>query len=507
MTNRYDAVVIGSGFGGSVTANKLANAGVKVAILERGPWRDTIPTRSMGIENTAPFPAGWKAVTNALRSVHFSSFKKTWLTNKKGLFEFYVGGGVSVACSSSVGGGSHVYTALHGRPPDPDYWETISEHTSGDALEPHYKEFLKKMNSRLPRPKDAIPNTITDNYKNDGILGEDKHTNPLTMGLLFPKVPGQPKRVVNKQGVVRFESEYGNDGLLGSFKGSKTTVDIAYLMECLDKGLSIYDLHEAVAVYRIGEDGARSASGARYRVDCIDHKTGKRTFLITDNVFFGAGTFNTLKLLFNSADASKGINPIENLGKGFSGNADSISYWARNDPDKNFMDGTPCHGPLTMKGDPDTPQFISVGLSFVEDLPLPKWMKRRMQRDLFLIGFGADDANGSFYFKDGKLRSAYDKLENPVMSKIEQCFRDVEKYYMKSVYRLPINATVHPLGGARVGDDPAFGVVNGTGEIFGNAGLYVVDAAVFPKSLGVPPSMPIAAWSGHVSETFLKENG
>ena len=45
----YDVVIIGSGFGGSISANRLALAGLKVLVLERGPWRDSLPVRAMGI--------------------------------------------------------------------------------------------------------------------------------------------------------------------------------------------------------------------------------------------------------------------------------------------------------------------------------------------------------------------------------------------------------------------------------------------------------------------------
>jgi cholesterol oxidase len=45
----YDVVIIGSGFGGSISANRLALAGLKVLVLKRGPGRDSLPVRAMGI--------------------------------------------------------------------------------------------------------------------------------------------------------------------------------------------------------------------------------------------------------------------------------------------------------------------------------------------------------------------------------------------------------------------------------------------------------------------------
>jgi cholesterol oxidase len=61
-----DVVIVGSGFAGSISADRLASAGLKALVLERGPWRDSLPVRSIGIERRAPFPYGLKAITHLL---------------------------------------------------------------------------------------------------------------------------------------------------------------------------------------------------------------------------------------------------------------------------------------------------------------------------------------------------------------------------------------------------------------------------------------------------------
>ena len=53
-----DVVVIGSGFGGAVVASRLTDAGIAVTLLERGPWRDTVATRSAGISPSNPCRSG-----------------------------------------------------------------------------------------------------------------------------------------------------------------------------------------------------------------------------------------------------------------------------------------------------------------------------------------------------------------------------------------------------------------------------------------------------------------
>src|SRR5271169_1879753 len=93
-THDADVVIIGSGFGGSISANRLALAGLNVLVLERGPWRDSLPVRSMGIEKRAPFPYGMKALTHSLRTIHLG--RRSLTLNKAGMYEVFRYPGIDV---------------------------------------------------------------------------------------------------------------------------------------------------------------------------------------------------------------------------------------------------------------------------------------------------------------------------------------------------------------------------------------------------------------------------
>jgi hypothetical protein len=104
-----DVIVIGSGFGGAVAADRLVRAGLKVRILERGPWRMTAPVMARGISRTAPLPVQSRPGL-ILRSICGGKGPKEIRLNRRGLLELHIGKGVKTIASSSVGGGSHLWS-------------------------------------------------------------------------------------------------------------------------------------------------------------------------------------------------------------------------------------------------------------------------------------------------------------------------------------------------------------------------------------------------------------
>ena len=151
----YDAVIIGSGFGGSISANRLALAGLKVLVLERGPWRDSLPVRSMGIAERSPFPYGAQFVTHLVRNIHFGFGRdegqeresslleflrytgvnvlrrlrrlrrdpgRGLTLNESGMYEVFMYPGLDVLCVSAVGGGSHGWAGMLVEPYSETYW-------------------------------------------------------------------------------------------------------------------------------------------------------------------------------------------------------------------------------------------------------------------------------------------------------------------------------------------------------------------------------------------------
>jgi cholesterol oxidase len=503
MARVHEVLIVGSGFGGSVAAARLAEAGVDVALLERGPWRDTLPVQSMGIPNRIRYPAGARLFTRGLKRVNGRFLPRAGLSlSRYGLFEYFAAGDVSVLCSSGVGGGSHVYTALNDRPRVAGYWDGRHPDLSTEAMEPHYQRVLAEMGGRPPRLEDAIPNFTGQRYRESpGLQAPGALERPLH-ALQFPETPGTSRELDWGEGIRRREADWKDGGVLGSRFGTKTTLDFALLAPAMRRGLRVLDLHEAVSVHL-----CRQTHTARYCVQTRNLYTGRIEPFYAEHVMLAAGTMNTLRLLLVSRDEAHGLDGLPALGRRFGTNGDAVAWCSSDDPEADFSRGLPSHGPVAPRDGerPDDPLLIEVGVIGADELPLPSALRRRLRRGVMLVAMGADRADGQVSLKRGRLRVRYDRDGSPVFARSAALFRQVGELSGRKVRIRRGTFTVHPLGGATLGHAESDGVVDGRGQVFGYPGLFVVDAAALPGAPGGPPSMTIAAWSSWVAQRFLED--
>lgn len=501
-----DVIVIGSGFGGAVAAARLVEAGIRVILLERGPWRDTVPVRSMGIATRSPFPQGKGALLGLVRTLRSASMPRGGLTlNRRGLFEIHVGRGLNIVCSSSVGGGSHVYAGLNVPPPDPGYWNTITDELSAAAMAPLYAKVFERLGSRAPMADDQLPNTLEERFRSANALDTAGVDNELPMGFLFPETPGRPRKITNADGVERYEATPGEDGNLGSIKGGKTSLDFAYLARAMKQGLVVHDLHEVTCI-----SGTAANDGAGYRVDAIDHHDGSRVQFNADRIVLAAGTMNTLRILFASRELGR-LAGMPQLGRRFGGNGDFFGYWNLQDAQRDLSIGMPAHGLLRLKeadplgADRPWPLVAEGSLPSPSALPLGGWVARKLRGGTYVAGMGEDAQDGVVSYKRGRLRVNYDPARSPIFARIRDAFRAISEKTGRRIYHFQRPITVHPTGGACIGRARDEGVVNAAGEVFDNPGLYIADAAALPKPVGGPPSLTIAAWAEHVAGSLLDD--
>ena len=114
----FDVIIVGSGFGGAVSAARLAERGMRVLLLERGPWWGPL-NRHRPREDRRELPRGAWGVRKFLRGVRRSRGRRghDWLLNADGLLQLHQFQHLNVITASGVGGGSHLYTGIIEPPP------------------------------------------------------------------------------------------------------------------------------------------------------------------------------------------------------------------------------------------------------------------------------------------------------------------------------------------------------------------------------------------------------
>ena len=493
-------IVIGSGFGGSVSASRLTEAGFAVTLLERGPWRDTVPVREAGIKERKPLPRNGGALS-ALRSINLPFGPKKGLTlNKNGFLELFVTPGVKVVCTSNVGGGSHIWAAVIEDSPA-GFWDHRAQGLSDTEMREHYRLTRTELAASYPEDSASVPNAVDHAWQGKsfftGIEAEEKPQ----MGFLFPSGGGDGVHRDNN-GIVRTEIDYQQpNGMFGSPSGAKSTVDALYLLPAIKQGLIVKDRHQV-------SDFLRMQNGA-YRVNARDLKSGRNVSFEADIVILAAGAMNTLRLLMASQDKGQ-LRTMPALGRGFGVNGDCIGDWRVDDtPARDSCPGTPAHGRIMIKGHEEGMYLLLVG---GEPPPVPGFMAETVRKKTGatyqVVAMARDNAQGHVSYDGGRLNIDYEFASDPVYQAVFDAYRSLER---QSGWKLKFDEravfTAHPMGGARISDDPQQGVINGFGEVHDNQGLYVADASVFPQPLGLPPSLSIAAWASRVSAHIIKTAG
>ena len=344
----FDAVIIGSGFGGSVMAYRLAEAGLRVCLLERGK---AYPPNSFPRK---PYDLGqnfWDPGSGLYGLFDIWSFKKS-----------------GALVSSGLGGGSLIYANIHLRK-DPKWFKEDRPDGGYDPwpvcyeqLEPHYERVEKMMNvQKYPLahpPYDQTPKTLAMQEVNRNLqLGdqtthkwlplnlavsfktrnvaspdEDDPANPPIMGAQIPESQPNYHSVMLKRDQPRSTCRLCGECDIGCNYGSKNTLDYTYITAAIHQKphpAQVETLCEVKAVSPL--------EGVGYKVDflrhdptTIDPATGKceppRPGTINcKRLIISAGTFGSPYLLMRNIDAFPLLNR-EILGSRFSVNGDLLSF-------------------------------------------------------------------------------------------------------------------------------------------------------------------------------------
>ncbi len=472
-----DVLVIGSGFGGATVAARLVEAGARVTLLERGPWRRTVHNADLPDDATAPLPRGARLLTHGLYGVNVARAGARLRCNRRGYLELFDGGDVTAMCTSNVGGGSHVYTAITVSLAGTGYWDGVADGVCDATLAPHYDWILARLGSHRPGSPEAMVAQLAEVLAPCPLLRPAAATAQPALGLR----PGDTG------------ADWSGCGVTGSPGGGKRTLDEALLRPAMMQGLRVESETECLAI------APAQAGAARWRVEAFDHRLGATRGFAADRVVVAAGTLNTLRLLL-AARAAGSLRGLPMLGERFSGNGDVVGIWRLGHTARDLARATPCLGRVEMTDEGEGTYVVLCPLNGI-GVPglLPARLRAGVRGAVLVVGMGPDSSDGTVTLAGRALAIRFDGRQ-AIFRRLRAMQERIAMASGRGFLPGPARpSTAHPMGGACVADGEQRGVIDGHGQVFGHPGLFVADMAALPRATGVPPAITTAAWAGHVA--------
>lgn len=561
ITYSHEAIVIGSGFGGSINTCRLAKKWPgKVLLLERGK---RYPKGS--------FPRSPHAMANNFWNVSVEGRKRPKNIAAKethGLFDVRNFDNLDALVGAGLGGGSLIYANVFLQPPDEIFDDNWPETCKKAALQPYYAVSKEVLGARpVPQSNDPRRKIIRTGVFQNFAKAEQRPSQLLDINVFFGNDFDNPLEIGvqdrNRYGAVQTSCVYCAECDVGCNTHSKNTLDLNYLYAAetrYDADIKTEALVEKIVPLDADGNDSSGANGEYgYKVYWLDLNNGRtECSAITRRVIVSAGTLGTNELLMRCRDVYQTLPAIsQNLGRHFSGNGDFLSF---------VVDGNkaadPNYGPVITQGtdfnllknfdrdrafileDASFPNFaawyvegLRPGFShFQAFIRTAKLLFRRFLQGVttgqigyafnellkgdwsyttnVLLCMGIDKGNGTMELDaNGRLNIKWPYQDS--MSLYDAILAMGERFRQWSgglaffplpnwLWPLRSNITVHALGGCRLADDPSRGVTSAApdtfGQVFGYHGLYVADGSLLPAAVGANPVATISALSERVAE-------
>jgi cholesterol oxidase len=520
MEPDYDVLIIGSGFGGSVSALRLTEKGYRVGVLE----------------------AGRRFADAEFAKTSWNLRKFLWAPRLGlyGIQRIHLLRNVMILAGAGVGGGSLNYANTLYVPPEPFFadqqWAHITDWRA--ELMPHYDQ-AQRMLGVVTNPTFTDADRIMKEVADD--MGVGDTFVPTPVGVFFgpgdTKTPGKrvPDPYFGGAGPERTGCIECGACMTGCRYGAKNTLVKNYLGLAESHGAQVLPM-TTVTGFRQRPDGLWEVTTARTgRWLRRSRKTYTATHLI-----MAAGTFGTQKLLFKMRDGGKLPRLSDKLGVLTRTNSESIVGAGRLEarPDLDLTHGVAITSSIHPTADTHVEPVRygkgSNAMGLLQTLmtdgagpggtDVPRWRQlfdqagadpRKMMRMLnprrwsertviALVMQHLDNSITTFTHR-GRLgiRRMTSKqghgLPNPtwipagneVTRRIAEKIDGVAGGTWGELFNIPL--TAHFLGGAAIGDSPEHGVIDPYHRVYGYPTMSVVDGAAISSNLGVNPSLSITA--------------
>lgn len=530
MNQVYDYVIIGSGFGGSVSAMRLTEKGYSVLVLERGRRFEDhdFPKTNWNLSKFLWLPA--------LRC--FGIFQMTFLNGQLALH------------GDGVGGGSLMYGNVLMEPDDRLFqspaWKHLADWKS--ILRPHYQTARRMLGvARNPKlwPADEKMKEIA------GVLGRGDSFQALDVGVFFgdPEKEGQtvPDPYFEGKGPERAGCTHCGGCMVGCRYNAKNTLPKNYLYFAEQQGAQVF---AEVAVTDI-----KPSTSDDFKFEVLYKSTTKpfdRTRMIcARNVIVSAGALGTMELLFRCREVTRSLPRIsQKLGDNVRTNSENImgvtsretvtdfskgiaitSIFQADDVTRvepvRYSDGSSFIRVLTaphVEGDSPFVRFLKTlgelvrhPLDFLYFKFFSRWARyttilliMQVEENLTHIRLGR---NLFTLFRRGLVMKP--DADHPIPKQL-RIGNYVTRALAKKVNGIPQAAftdslfnfptTAHLMGGVPFGRNDQEGVIDLDFQVFNYPGLYVVDGSVMPANPGVNPSLTITALAEYaMSKVSIKE--
>ena len=501
MTHK-DVIVIGSGFGGSVAALRLAEKGYSVTVLEAG--------RRFADQDFAK------------NSWHVRDFLFAPRIGCLGIQRIHVLPDVVVLCGAGVGGGSLVYANTMYEPSADFFqhgsWTGITDWQK--ELSPFY-DLAKRMLGVVENPHFSNSDKAMKETAVRMGVGDGFRLAPVAVHFGTGPSEISPDPFFGGVGPDRKGCTHCGECMTGCRHDSKNTLVKNYLALAEQRGVEIKPLS---TVTRIAYESVRKTDSWGTRAE----------LLTSDQVVLAAGTYGTQKLLHRMKDDGVLPHLSHRLGYDSRTNSEALVGAVSHNSKVDYTDGVA----ITSSFYPDSDTHIqpvrygkqsnAMGLLATvltdftaQEAPIRTWLKTIARApkkalaqyklkgwseravialvmqsvDNSLTVFGAKDTFGTWRLRtkqgQGQPNPSWIPVAHDVAKQLAQVIDGVPLGNIGEAFGAPF--TAHFVGGATIGATSKEGVVDGYHRVHGYSTLHIVDGSTITGNLGVNPSLTITA--------------